>query len=347
MPIIRDYQQVKEIYAHAAEKSISLPAFCLEDRVTLEAILAATLEISQEIGVKALPVIVSWTARYHLYAQAEKVSKTGNARLGCHLLFSDLEIFMGEESPYRHLLVMPNLDHGVPWVDGDIMFDFHKKFASIMCDASEKSLDENIEETAKFVDQVKGKVVVEGAVDEISSPEKGLLQKKTSVEDTRKFIQKTGVDIIVPNVGTEHRASVSAAHYDSELTRKITDAVGKIVCLHGSSSLKPEDLPKVPQDGVVKVNIYTGLARAAGRAVVQQELENLGNVFNEEEIKSMIAGGVLGKKVLEQEYGNLLFPLGPKLDYLTNTKRTDAWVNVFKARCKDYMYAFNYRHFAD
>ena len=50
MPLITDYKSVKEIYKNATEHGVALPAFCIEDRETLEAILASALEIGKEIG---------------------------------------------------------------------------------------------------------------------------------------------------------------------------------------------------------------------------------------------------------------------------------------------------------
>lgn len=346
MPVITDYNHVKDIYSEAGEKKVGLPAFCLEDRETLEAILAAALEVGESIGNKAIPIIVSWTARYPLYSQATFVSKTRDARIGCRLNFSDLEIFTNDESPYRDLLVLPNLDHAIPWIDGDILDDFYMQFASVMCDGSERPFEENIKLTAEFVEKVKCKVLVEGAVDEISSPELGIVQKKTTVEDAKRFLEETGVDIIVPNVGTEHRADASEAHYDSELTRKITDAVGKIVCLHGSSSLKKSDLPKITEDGAIKINIYTGIAREAGKAVAYHELENIGNVLTEKELKMLINQNILGDAVLGSNYGKTVTPIGPKLTHLTSSIRRDVWFDRFKDICKDYMMAFNYQNYA-
>lgn len=346
MPIIRDYHQVKEIYQEAAEKGIGLPVFCCEDRESLEAVLAATYEIGKEIGKPAIPIIPGWTSRYHVRGQAVLVSKTKDARVGTQLMFSDLNVFMGEHSPYKDLLVMPHLDHAFPWVDKDILLDFADQFASVMCDASEKPLDENIKLTAEYVEKVKGRVVVEGAVDEISSTEGGSREKKTTVEEAQRFIRETGVDIIVPNVGTEHRSTTASAHYDSELTRALSTAVGKILCLHGSSSVKKEDLPKLPEDGVVKINLYTGLAYAGGKAVIQHVLDNLGNVLGKEEIEKLVAEGVLGEKVLDDHYSNTILPIGPKLEHFTNPLRRDAWFNAFKDKCKDYMRAFNYQNYS-
>jgi fructose/tagatose bisphosphate aldolase len=346
MSLVTDYNQVKEIYQDAAERGVGMPVFCCEDRVTLEAILAAAKEIGEEIGNPVVPIIPGWTARYHVRSQACLVSKTGDAIMGCQLMFSDLKVFAGENSPYRDLLVLPHLDHASPWENEDILLGFADDFASVMCDASMKPLDENIRLTAQYVEKVKGRVVVEGAVDEISSTEGGPREKKTTVEEAQHFINETGVDIIVPNVGTEHRSLTASAHYDSELTRQITAAVGKIICLHGSSSVKKEDLPKLPKDGVVKINLYTALAYAGGTALQNFVLDNLGNEFTKEKLEKMVKEGILGEKVLAEDFKDTIAPIGPKLTHFTNPLRTDAWFNAFKEKCKDYMRAFNYQNYS-
>jgi len=346
MPLVNDYQQVKDIYADAGERGVSLPLFCCEDRQTLEAILAAAYEIGQEIGNPHIPITPSWTSRYPVRCQACLVSKAGNPILGCKLMFSDLDIFTGEDSPYKDLLVMPHLDHSNPWENMDILVGFADQFASVMCDASEKPLSENIRLTAEYVEKVKGKVVVEGAVDEISSTEGGVREKKTTVEEAKEFISKTGVDIIVPNLGTEHRSTTASAHYDSERARELSAAIGKVMCLHGSSSVKKEDLSKLPEDGIIKVNLYTALAYAGGKAVVSHVLDDLGNVYKKEELAELVEKGVLGKAVLEAGYGKTKEPVGPKLAHFTNPLRSDAWFNAFKEKCKDYMRIFNYQKFS-
>ena len=347
MPLVNDYQQVKEIYADAGKRGVGLPLFCSEDRQTLEAILAAAYEIGQEIGNPHIPITPSWTARYHVRCQACLVSKAGNPILGCKLMFSDLAVLTGEDSPYKDLLVMPHLDHANPWENMDILTGFADQFASVMCDASEKPLEENIRLTAAYVEKVKGKVVVEGAVDEISSTDSGPREKKTTVAEAKDFMEKTGVDIIVPNLGTEHRSTTASAHYDSDRAREISGELGKVICLHGSSSVNKDDLSKLPDDGIIKINLYTGLAYAGGKAVVNHVLNDIANVLTEKELSDLIEKGVLGSAVLKKDFGTTIQPIGPKLAHFTNPLRSDAWFNAFKEKCKEYMRIFNYHKFAN
>ncbi|MDO8686030.1 MAG: class II fructose-bisphosphate aldolase, partial [Clostridiales bacterium] len=240
MPLINNYKQVKEIYCRAAELGVGLPVFCAEDRETLEAILASAYEFGKEIGVDNLPIIPAWTSRYPPRGQMQLITACGNPLLGVELMFSDIEMFMGENSPYRNLTVMPHLDHAFPWLDGDILTNYADRFASVMCDASERPFEENIRITGEYVEKMHGRVVIEGAVDEIF--ESGNITGKnepTSVEQVVRFLRETGVDIIVPNVGTEHRATADKIRYQSDRAREISTAVGKILCLHGTSSVKP------------------------------------------------------------------------------------------------------------
>jgi fructose/tagatose bisphosphate aldolase len=345
VPLITDYIQVNDIYREAAELGVALPVFCAEDRETLEAILASGLELGQELGVDNLPIIPAWTCRYPARGQMRLITACGDPVLGTRLMFSDLRLFMSENSPYRNLRVMPHLDHAFPWLDGDILDDFVDQFASVMFDASEKPFQENIRLTAEYVEKVRGKVVVEGAVDEIW--EAGQQKQKndlTTVERAKEFVDKTGVDLIVPNVGTEHRLASGQVSYDSAQAHQISATVGKILCLHGTSSVKSDELSKLPEDGFVKVNVYTTVAVAGGQAVAKEVLENLHNMFTEERLEELVHQGIAGLAALASGLSGKT-TVKPKLNHVTNPLRRDAWFNAVKNRCKEFLIILNYQKF--
>ena len=347
MPLVNDYNEVKEVYKEAAELGVGLPVFCAEDRETLEAILAAALEISKRVGIENLPVIPAWTSRYPGRGQMTLLTACGNPVIGTKMMFSDLNAFMDETSPYRKLRVLPHLDHAFPWLDGDVLEMFVDDFASVMCDASEKPFEENIRLTAQYVERVKGRVVVEGAVDEIfESGGEGEKNEPTTIEQSKRFLSQTGVDIIVPNVGTEHRATSGNVEYLSERAREISGAIGKILCIHGTSSVKYEDLKKLPEDGFIKINIYTTLAVNGGQALSRAVLHNLKNIFDKEQLQNFIEEGIISQDILEPGNG----PQGeirPKLSHVCNPKRRDAWFFAVRNRCMEFMEIFNYGRYAD
>ena len=347
MPLVTEYNAVKEVCDQARELGVGLPSYCAEDRETLEAVLASALQMAQEIGVDDLPIIPAWTCRYPCRGQMTLLSACGDPVLGTKLMFSDLELLAGPDSPYRKLRIMPHLDHAFPWLDGDILENFADRFASVMCDASEKPFEENIRLTAEYVDKVKGKVLVEGAVDEIfESGGDSQKNEPTTVKQAQDFLSRTGVDMIVPNVGTEHRATAEQVKYQSARAKEISQAVGKILCLHGTSSVKPEDLEKIPGDGFVKVNIYTTMAVHGGQAVARNVLNNLGNIFGQQELSELVKKGVLGSKVLDENFGETELPIRPKLARVANPPRRDAWFEAVKQRCHDFLDVFGYRKYA-
>ena len=347
MAIVNDYKQVKEVYKDAAERGIALPAFCAEDRETLEAILAAAYELGQEIGVDDLPIVPAWTSRYPGRQQMTLVSACGDPYVGMELMHSDLNVYTGQYSPYKNLRVMPHLDHAFPWIDEDMLVNYADKFASVMCDASEKPFDENISITAKYVEKVKGRVVVEGGVDEVFEADgDGNKNEASTVEQVKKFVSQTGVDLIVPNVGTEHRSTADTVKYNSKRAKELSESVGKIMCIHGTSSVKQSDLSKLPVDGFVKINIYTTLAVHGGQGLTDYALKNVGNIFNEEQLQSYVDQGVLGKAVMGKDYANTEGIIKPKLKYVANPLRRDVWFTIVKDMCKEFLRTFNYERFA-
>ena len=346
MPLVTDYNAVKEVYHEAAERGVSLPSFCIEDRETLEAVLAATADVAREIGVDNLPVVPAWTSRYPGRGQMKLLTACGDPVLGTNLMLSDLAMFVGDTSPYRHLRVLPHLDHGFPWLDGDIMRHYAERFASIMCDASEKPFEENVRITAQYVEEVRGRVLVEGAVDEIFEAGSDLPKNEaTTVEQAERFRARTGVDILVPNVGTEHRSTATRGVYRADRAREISRKVGKILCLHGTSSLDERHLAGLAADGFVKVNIFTILAVRGGQAVARKVLDTVGNIFDEEQLDSLVRTGVLGPGVLEPGYGETQRPVRPKLDFVATPRRRDAWFQAVRATCRHFLTAFHYRAF--
>jgi len=133
----------------------------------------------------------------------------------------------------------------------------------------------NIARTAEYVKRFGELVVVEGAVDRIYQQEQalklGVTKDKllTTPERAVKYLKETGVDFIVPNLGTEHRVTSEKGYvkrYEKERARAITQAVGRKQVLHGTSCLARE-ITTLVDDGIIKVNIYTRIAVESGVGV--------------------------------------------------------------------------------
>ena len=190
MPLVTDYQHVKEVYREATELGVALPVFCAEDRETLEAILASALEMGKEIGVEDLPIIPAWTVRYHGRPQATLVTACGDPLLGVRLHLSDLDVLMGEEplsqaardAPHRSRHSLARRGRADRTGGPRCLCDVRRKRETVRGEYPDHGRD---------VERVRGKVVVEGAVDEIydASGAGGMKNEPTTVEQAVRFLR--------------------------------------------------------------------------------------------------------------------------------------------------------------
>lgn len=335
MPLVSQPERVAAIYDHAAERGMCLANFCTANFYTTEAILRSAYEFGQERGIKDVPVVVSATGNYPIEPQLVTYTHLKNAALGLRALVEDVEMLVSPESPYAGLQVMLHFDHGQPGMDESLFERALGKFATIMYDASGWPMAQNIEKTRQFVERVRGRVLVEGAVAEIAQAEEQAAVPLTSAEDAEKFCNETGVFLIVPDLGTEHRSTAVAAHYDGERAQFIKARIGTKMVLHGSSSLPDADLRRLPGDGIVKVNVWTVFERIGGQAVARHILRELAHILPVDELRALYEAGVIGASVLEAAGA-------PKLDSLREEKRRDVWQAAVVARMKFYLEHYNY-----
>lgn len=330
MSLILDRSEVLDIYEYASEKEWVLPTFNTENLTTTEAILSAVAEHGETIGIKNLPIIIGITNTYKDRPQAVYYSNTKRWDIGLKLFLNDLKVLTEKGSPFEHLRVMIHLDHIIWDEDRDLLKWDMSQFSSIMYDASTLPFVENIKNTADFVERQKQNIVIEGACDEI--------QKSGGVYDqsglttpgmAEKYQRETGVDIIVPNLGTEHRSEKSTLKYHNELAREISGKIGKVLCLHGSSSVSKEHLANLYEDGICKVNLWTALERESSGILFEEMVKKAACVIGPEKTKKLIADQILGEKTDQQ---------GPQsINYFTTLYRQEIVFEEMKEIISHYL----------
>ncbi len=296
MPLILDRQNVLDIYSEAAERKWVLPTFNAENLTTIEAILQAVNDYGQTIGIDNLPIIIGITNNYTHRPQALYYTHTRKWDVGLRLFLTNLKVLTSSESPLGNLRVMIHLDH-IQWDEDRELLDWDmRQFSSIMYDASTLPFEENIQKTTAFVEKNRDIILIEGACDEISQSTGAAHNDLTTPDIAEKYYHKTEVDIIVANLGTEHRSTASTLQYDSELARQITARIGPRLCLHGTSSIPVEQMTLLFDDGIRKVNIWTALERDSSPELLQEMLENAAKIVGSEKAKELHLVGLLGKK---------------------------------------------------
>jgi fructose/tagatose bisphosphate aldolase len=300
MPLILGRENVLAEYARAAERGWVLPAFNTENQTCLEAILAAAAEHAASLGVPDMPVIVGLTNTYRHRAQTVEYTRTGAWTLGLRLFLDDAAALCSADSPFRDLHVMIHMDH-IQWdSDADLLTSDLGRFSSIMFDASPLPFDDNIRRTAAFVAAHGRTLLIEGACDEIPEASEAGPVVLTTPDMAEQYIRQTGVDIIVANLGTEHRASAKELQYHGDLARAITARIGPHICLHGTSSVSPDQVRSLFDDGICKVNVWTALERDSTPALMEAMLRNAARVVGETNARELAAAGLLGPRAQQQ-----------------------------------------------
>jgi fructose-bisphosphate aldolase, class II len=159
-------------------------------------------------------------------------------------------------------------------------------FDSIVFDLSALPFEENVRQTKQAVEALKTinpSMLVEGEIGDIgtgseiheTSPDlsKGL----STPEESKQFVESTGVDILAPAVGNMHgmlRSMVQGEtkkRLDIERIAGIKRAARVFLTLHGGSGTDDEDLRKAIGAGIDIVHINTEL-RVAWRRGLEQGL---------------------------------------------------------------------------
>ncbi len=329
MGIITNRDKVLEIYKEAKENKWVLPCFCSENLTTTEAILAATKEYGDSCDISNLPIIIAITCQYDHRTQAAYYTHTRRWDIGLKLFIQDLKILTEKGTPYENLRVMIHLDH-IQFDDDKELLDWDmSKFSSIMFDASKLSFEENIKRTKEFVKNKGQIIVVEGACDEIVDASGAEKSELTTAEKAKKYFDETGVDIIVANLGTEHRASARDLKYYGSYARKIKEEIGVNICLHGTSSVPRSQIDKLIEDGVCKVNIWTALERDSSPELLKEMVKNASKIGGAKAVDELVELEMLNSDCKTEERANL--------DFFTTEYRQNIIYNEMKKVVKAYL----------
>lgn len=136
-------------------------------------------------------------------------------------------------------------------------------FSSVMYDGSHLEMDENIANTRRVIDIARQhNVSVEAELGAIGGSEDGKAVAEedicfTTVEDAKRFVDETGVDMLAVSVGTVHGLYTGKAHIQHQRLAEITAATGTPLVLHGGTGVSDEDMRLAVAGGIEKVNVGT------------------------------------------------------------------------------------------
>lgn len=173
--------------------------------------------------------------------------------------------------------VCVHLDHGT-----DISYvkrALDLGFTSVMYDGSELDKELNYANTSIVVEMAaKHGASVEAEIGSMGAREGGSAGGEsiyTNPDDAKKFAEETGIDALACAFGTAHGIYAKEPKLDFPRLEKIGKMVSIPLVMHGGSGVNPADYIKSIQLGIRKINCYTYMAKAGGKAVADLKREML------------------------------------------------------------------------
>lgn len=217
----------------------AFPHFNYWDSNSIRAEIAAAESLN-------LPIILAWAEKHSPEIGVEDALALGK--------------YFGSKAKVPVVL---HLDHGTS-VDL-VKWGIENGFTSVMIDASDKSFEKNTEITKDVAEFAhKRGVVVEAEIGHVGTNSSADDSIYTEVDAAVNFAQRTGVDSLAVSIGTSHgvyKQGTPKLNFDR--LQELRNAVDIPLVLHGGSSSGDDNLSKVAEDGITKVNIYTDLANAS------------------------------------------------------------------------------------
>ena len=242
MPIV----SAKEMLLKATRERFAVGAFNVTSFVQMEAVIEAAVN-------KRAPVIIQTSTAPAKFFGPKVVAAV------CRTL--------AESAP---IPVCLHLDHCT-----DV--EFCKKcadagYTNIMIDASKYPFEENLRQTKTVVDycHAKGDITVEGELGTVGGVEDQVRVAETEAElcrpeDGVQFVERTGVDLFAPAIGTAHGVySTPTPKLDYDRLAKVFELLnGKgprvPLVIHGGTGLSAEITRRLVSCGGAKFNVSTEL----------------------------------------------------------------------------------------
>lgn len=241
----------KKLFDIALKKQFAIPATNFVDQNTLRAYIAVAEK-------RQLPLIISFAQAHDEVMSLEEASL-----LGKHY------------AQKASVPIVLHLDHGQD-------LNFIKKavdlgFTSVMIDASQDAIEDNVYKTKEVIDYARPRgVVVEAEIGHVGSGDNYENHEHsesfyTTVEDAKHFYEQTHVDSLAISIGTAHGNYIGTPEINFERLDQISQVVPVPLVLHGGSSSGDMNLRRCALNTIVKINIFTDLINAATKNLLAKE----------------------------------------------------------------------------
>lgn len=251
--------------------------------VSLTEVMKEAIEKGYAVGAFNVPNLESAIAIINAAEEMKKAVILNYAEV--HATYIDMDIIAPIMLDFAKRATVPvcvHLDHGCSVAT--CMKAIRLGFTSIMFDASGADYEENVRSTAEVVKLAHSVgVTVEAELGHIfTSPvgtgaepgklvaadnSEGREDAYTNPDQAKDFVERTGVDALAIAFGTTHGVYTEKPILDLNRIKDIKEKIAIPFVMHGGSGLSKEEFQTAIRNGVRKINYYTYMTLAGGKAV--------------------------------------------------------------------------------
>lgn len=248
---------LKELLTEAKEKHYAVGAFNVPNLEAVRAVIQAAEELHS-------PVILQHAEVHEGLVSIEEIGPV-----------------MLDYARKANVPVAVHLDHGASFEM--CVKAIRMGFTSVMYDASSKEYEVNRDETKEIVkiahavgvsvEAELGHIFTsavgggEGRGSDSSEDYEDLEDVYTDPDLAKSFVEETGVDCLAIGFGTVHGVYLKEPKLDLDRITMIKDKIDVPFVMHGGSGVSEENYKIAIKNGICKINYYTYMNKAAGKAV--------------------------------------------------------------------------------
>lgn len=301
MPLVLDIDETRDLYRVCAAKNLTMARIGYSDQDQIQGILRGAARFARDHGISRLPVGIFVTVGHYIFQQLPRYLDAGHVlpsrggdpaayrrRLLLNVrLATDFMRVLADPawSDLGSVHVTHHYDHGHHTLPGgklsrdELLRDeeFIAFFSSIMFDDTHSPFESNLAsslEYRRFLESRGTPKVLEGCLEEVAAGGRGLSSASfTDPAQIARYLEHTGFDLVVPNIGTEsiHARPVGVQWDILEEIRKL--GVGNRLVVHGFSSIRSlpvEEQRRLGPLGVVGMNAWSYVPQEIGRACLER-----------------------------------------------------------------------------
>ena len=230
-----DRELVENLFQNAEKNGYAIPHFNHSDFWDMSAIVEAAQQSGTPIFLACLPKVIETIGIDKLGAIAKIVMEESNVPVIYHL-----------DHCHSVELCLEAVNYG---------------YKSVMIDAADLPLEENIAAVKKVVEYAHAKGVhVEAEIGKIKSAgDEGYTPEETlaGVEEAKRLVEETNVDALAVSIGSEHGFYQHEPKLNYDLLNILHSNIKVPLVLHGGSGIPEEKVRQAINGGIRKVNVGT------------------------------------------------------------------------------------------